>query len=108
METLKDKYCGEDKNKQVPKILVGLFGAVGGAASVIANTPIDVIKTRMQGFEAAKYSSTLDCFRKIWTREGPLAFYRGTVPRLLTACMDVAITFMVYDSFIDLLNFLGA
>jgi len=28
--------------------VVGVFGAIAGAASVYGNTPIDVVKTRMQ------------------------------------------------------------
>lgn len=102
METLKDVYKGGDNSKTVPKMVVGAFGAVAGAASVFGNTPIDVVKTRMQGLEAAKYKSTMDCFMTIWRNEGPLAFYKGTVPRLSRVCLDVAITFMIYDSFMDL------
>lgn len=48
METLKDWYKGGDNTKNVPKVVVGVFGAVAGAASVFGNTPVDVIKTRMQ------------------------------------------------------------
>ena len=48
MESLKEWYKGGDNNKQVPKLVVGAFGAVAGAASVYGNTPIDVVKTRMQ------------------------------------------------------------
>lgn len=48
METLKDWYKGGDKNVHVPKLVVGTFGALAGALSVFGNTPIDVIKTRMQ------------------------------------------------------------
>ncbi|CAG2057248.1 unnamed protein product [Timema podura] len=104
METLKDWYRKGDSKAHVPKAIVGLFGAVAGAASVFGNTPIDVVKTRMQGLEASKYKNTLDCALKIWKHEGPLAFYKGTVPRLGRVCADVAITFMIYDSFMDLFN----
>ncbi|XP_046415093.1 putative tricarboxylate transport protein, mitochondrial [Neodiprion virginianus] len=104
METLKDWYRGGDNSKSVPKLLVGAFGAVAGAASVFGNTPIDVIKTRMQGLEAAKYKGTVDCIVQVWKKEGAFAFYKGTVPRLSRVCLDVAITFMVYDSFMDLFN----
>ncbi|CAO1405062.1 unnamed protein product [Diamesa serratosioi] len=104
METLREAYKGGDKNKECPKLLVGAFGAIAGAASVFGNTPIDVVKTRMQGLDAAKYKNTAACFMHIWKNEGPLAFYKGTVPRLSRVCLDVAITFMIYDSFMDLFN----
>lgn len=48
METLKDVYRGGDSSKPVPKLVVGLFGGIAGTASVFGNTPIDVVKTRMQ------------------------------------------------------------
>lgn len=52
METLKEEYRRrneiKDSSKPIPKIITGLFGAVAGAASVFGNTPIDVVKTRMQ------------------------------------------------------------
>ncbi|XP_008548536.1 tricarboxylate transport protein, mitochondrial [Microplitis demolitor] len=104
METMKDWYRGGDNNKPVPKMIVGLFGACAGAASVFGNTPIDVVKTRMQGLEAYKYKGSLDCAVQVWKKEGPGAFYKGTVPRLGRVCLDVAITFMIYDSFMDLFN----
>ncbi|XP_050408261.1 tricarboxylate transport protein B, mitochondrial [Patella vulgata] len=104
METCKDLYRGEDKSKHVPTLLVGLFGAVAGAASVFGNTPVDVVKTRMQGLEASKYKNTLDCAVQIFKHEGPRAFYKGTVPRLSRVCLDVAITFMIYDNFMKLFN----
>jgi len=104
METMKDWYRGGDPAKPVPKLLVGAFGVVAGAASVFGNTPIDVVKTRMQGLEAKKYKNTWDCAVKIWQNEGPKAFYKGTVPRLSRVCLDVGITFMIYDSFMELFN----
>ncbi|EDW16019.1 putative tricarboxylate transport protein, mitochondrial [Drosophila mojavensis] len=104
MESLKDLYKGDDPNKSVPKLLVGAFGAVAGAASVFGNTPLDVVKTRMQGLEASKYKNTADCALQILRNEGPAAFYKGTVPRLGRVCLDVGITFMIYDSFMDVFN----
>ncbi|XP_014672407.1 PREDICTED: tricarboxylate transport protein, mitochondrial-like isoform X4 [Priapulus caudatus] len=104
METLKDWYRGGDPNKPVNKAIVGGFGAMAGAVSVFGNNPLDVVKTRLQGLEAHKYKGTWDCLVKIMTKEGPLAFYKGVVPRLSRVCLDVAITFMVYDTFMELFN----
>lgn len=104
METLKDWYRDGDNSVIISKPIVGLMGMVAGAASVYGNTPIDVVKTRMQGLEAKKYKNTLDCAVKIWKHEGFFAFYKGTVPRLSRVCLDVGITFMIYDSIIEFLD----
>jgi len=104
METLKDWYRDGDPAKKVPKLVVGLFGGVAGAASVLGNTPLDVVKTRMQSLDAAKYKNTWDCAKTIMKNEGPKAFYKGTLPRMSRVCLDVAITFMIYDSFMEVFN----
>ncbi|GFO10583.1 tricarboxylate transport protein, mitochondrial [Plakobranchus ocellatus] len=104
METLKDWYRGDNKQKKVPTLVTGAFGAIAGTISVYGNTPIDVVKTRMQGLDAHKYKNTWDCAVKIMKNEGPRAFYKGTVPRLSRVTLDVAITFMIYDSFMHFFN----
>lgn len=104
METLKDWYRGDDPNKSVPKPVIGVFGAFAGFVSVMGNTPLDVVKTRMQGLEAAKYKNTFDCMRLVFVNEGVKAFYKGTIPRLSRVCLDVAITFMLYETIIDVFN----
>jgi len=95
------KKTGED----VGILVKGGFGAIAGAASVFGNTPLDVVKTRMQGLEAHKYKSTWDCIMQIYTKEGVAAFYKGTVPRLGRVCADVALVFMIYDATVQLLNY---
>lgn len=104
IETLKDWYRKGDPNVKINKLIVGGFGAVAGACSVFGNTPIDVVKTRMQGLEASKYKNTLDCAVKIWQNEGFKAFYKGTMPRMSRVCLDVGITFMIYDSIMEFLQ----
>jgi solute carrier family 25 citrate transporter 1 len=76
MESLKSeyrKYKQLDVNASVPVLLTGLFGLIAGAASVFGNTPVDVVKTRMQGLEASKYKNTFDCAVQIMKNEGPKA-----------------------------------
>uniref|UniRef100_A0AAY4EAE6 Tricarboxylate transport protein n=1 Tax=Denticeps clupeoides TaxID=299321 RepID=A0AAY4EAE6_9TELE len=104
MTALRNWYKGDNPNKTLNPIVTGVFGAIAGAASVFGNTPLDVIKTRMQGLEAHKYKSTVDCAIKIMKHEGPAAFYKGTIPRLGRVCMDVAIVFIIYEEVVKVLN----
>ncbi|KAM8976032.1 tricarboxylate transport protein, mitochondrial-like [Pelodytes ibericus] len=104
MTSLRNWYLGDDPQREMNPFITGAFGATAGAASVFGNTPLDVIKTRMQGLEAHKYKSTLDCASQILRNEGPLAFYKGTVPRLGRVCLDVAIVFVIYEEVVKVLN----
>jgi len=79
-------------------------GAIAGAASVFANTPVDVVKTQMQGLDAKKYKNGLDCFVKTFQNEGIRGLYKGTVPRLGRVVLDVALTFTLYENISVLLS----
>lgn len=104
MTSLRNWYRGDDPGREVGIIPTAVFGATAGAASVFGNTPLDVVKTRLQGLEAHKYTGTIDCIKKIWKNEGIMAFYKGTVPRLGRVCADVAITFVIYEQVVKFLN----
>ncbi|XP_012987212.2 tricarboxylate transport protein A, mitochondrial [Esox lucius] len=104
MNSLRNWYKGDDPRREMHPIVTAVFGATAGAASVFGNTPLDVVKTRMQGLDAHRYSSTMDCAFQIIKKEGPQAFYKGTVPRLGRVCLDVAIVFVIYEEVVKLLN----
>ncbi|XP_038231762.1 tricarboxylate transport protein, mitochondrial-like isoform X2 [Dermochelys coriacea] len=104
MTSLRNWYLGDNPHRKVNPFITAAFGATAGAASVFGNTPLDVIKTRMQGLEAHKYKNTLDCAYQILKKEGSLAFYKGTVPRLGRVCLDVAIVFVIYEEVVNVLN----
>ncbi|KAM7139851.1 tricarboxylate transport protein, mitochondrial-like isoform 1-T1 [Macrochelys suwanniensis] len=104
MTSLRNWYLGDDPHRKINPFITAAFGATAGAASVFGNTPLDVIKTRMQGLEAHKYKNTLDCAYQILKNEGSLAFYKGTVPRLGRVCLDVAIVFVIYEEVVGVLN----
>ncbi|KAF6082980.1 solute carrier family 25 member 1 [Phyllostomus discolor] len=70
MTSLRNWYRGDNPNKPMNPLITGAFGVIAGAASVFGNTPLDVIKTRMQGLEASKYRSTWDCGLQILKNEG--------------------------------------
>ncbi|OJJ58711.1 hypothetical protein ASPSYDRAFT_1176753 [Aspergillus sydowii CBS 593.65] len=70
-----------------------LVGTSGGVTQVIIGQPFDIVKVRMQ-VQANK--TAIQVARDIWKHEGPLAFYKGTLPPLLGvgACISI-----VYSTF---------
>ncbi|KAI1377829.1 mitochondrial carrier [Hypoxylon crocopeplum] len=64
-------------------------GAAGGIAQVLIGQPFDIVKVRLQTSTA--YSSALDAATSIYAKEGPLAFYKGTLTPLLGigACVSI-------------------
>ncbi|XP_028392068.1 tricarboxylate transport protein, mitochondrial-like [Dendronephthya gigantea] len=102
---LKSWFQEGDNTKDIGAARTFLIGGIAGAASVFGNTPVDVVKTRMQGLDAHKYKSSWDCVVQIAKHEGPRAFYKGTVPRLGRVCFDVAFVFTIYEQVMKVLNY---
>jgi len=81
-----------------------MVGGIAGAASVVGNTPIDVIKTKMQGFQASKYKGTWDCISVTWKNEGFRGFYKGMGARMGRVSADVALTFFFVEKVTSLIK----
>ena len=85
--------------------LLGLFGGMSaGCFSTLGNNPFDVVKTRMQGSQAAKYRNTLDCFVQILRNEGIASLYAGVVPRLGRVVPGQGIIFMSFETIQQMLE----
>jgi len=64
-------------------------GAFAGGFSVIIFQGLDVIKSRMQGLDAAKYTSSIHCLKELIANEGIMALYKGVGPRMTRVCCEV-------------------
>lgn len=100
MCTQKDFYTGHDNAVLIPMPMIGIFGMIAGAASVLAHLSGDVIWSRMQS-RIHKCNSPFECFKKILKDEGPKTFLKGNTSLMARVCIEVAITFMVYESIVD-------
>lgn len=73
--------------------------AAGCTASFLVN-PFDVVKTRLQtltkGQGEVHYSGIADCFRKVMVNEGPKAFLKGALCRILVIAPLFGIAQSVY------------
>jgi len=96
MAEYKRVLTGDSEGKL--KMYESFTGGMGaGLFSILTTAPFDVVKTRMQGLKSAEYSSTLDCFVQIATKEGPLQFYSGALARAARVVPGQGIIFMSYE-----------
>ncbi|KAJ6137797.1 Mitochondrial carrier protein [Penicillium samsonianum] len=69
-------------------------GAAGGMAQVILGQPFDIVKVRLQ--TTTQYKSALECATQIFKKEGPTAFYKGTLTPLIGIGACVSVQFGAY------------
>lgn len=97
VETARDAYQLKNPGQNLPIVMVAGLGAASGVISVLFTAPIDLIKTRMQGLFWNKYRSPWQCARKLWVKEGPQVFFRGSAPRMVRVCIDMAYSATFYE-----------
>lgn len=101
--TQKKLYTANDETLYIPTAMIGIFGIIAGAASVMSNMSFDVIKTRMQAIEKRK-KTHIGYIKEMMRDEGPQAFFKGTTSRMVRVCLDVAVSFMVYEQLLKYIN----
>jgi solute carrier family 25 aspartate/glutamate transporter 12/13 len=89
-----------EQGKVLSPVELLLSGALAGMPAAYLCTPADVIKTRLQ-VAARKgqqtYSGIADAFQKILREEGPTAFFKGGVARVLRSSPQFGITLLSYE-----------
>ncbi|KAJ3058658.1 mitochondrial aspartate-glutamate transporter agc1, partial [Rhizoclosmatium hyalinum] len=91
------------EGKDGKKLAIGellVSGAIAGIPAAYLVTPADVIKTRLQ--VAARsgettYNGLFDAARKIMAEEGPKAFFKGGVARVLRSSPQFGVTLASYE-----------
>ena len=93
-ETLKEFGDQHIQNSQI--WISACYGAGAGAISSTILYPMDLIKRRMmvQGYggRGLRYWNTWDAVKKIVTREGPTALYRGLIASYIKVIPTVSLT----------------
>jgi len=84
-EQLKLNYKNVVKGGEDPNALeTAVIGAVAGATTAVATTPLDVIKTRfMLAGASSKYTGILNAFATIAKEEGVKGLFAGVGPRVM-------------------------
>lgn len=83
-----------------------LAGSIGGTVGTILNTPIDVVKSRIQNTAKAdgvirKYNWAWPSLVTIAREEGFAALYKGFIPKVLRFCPGGGILLVVYSRTLD-------
>lgn len=97
MCTQKDFYSAYDEDVVIPTPMIGIFGCIAGAASVMSNISLDVVRTRMEAMSKENKKASMTHIAQKLHEEGPQTFFKGSIVRMVRVCIDVAITFMIYE-----------
>lgn len=77
-----------------------LAGCGAGSTAAFAVNPLDVVKTRLQVLKRAagesSYNGVLDAIRQIYSKEGPMAFFKGAGCRMIVIAPLFGIAQTVY------------
>lgn len=97
-------YANYPKDKPLSSGLTFVVGAFAGVVTVYSTMPIDTVKTRMQSLDSKKYTSTLNCFVRVFKDEGLKTFWKGTTPRLGRLMLAGGIIFTIYEKVLYILG----
>ncbi|CDK29887.1 unnamed protein product [Kuraishia capsulata CBS 1993] len=105
IKTTIQNASGTPPSQPLSSGLTFLVGAFAGVVTVYTTMPIDTVKTRMQALGADKvYSSTFNCFVKVFKEEGLMTFWKGATPRLGRLILSGGIVFTIYEKMLVIMG----
>ena len=100
-----EEYNGDDTSRT--PLNVFLSGSFGGLLKCVVLVPTDLVKCKMQvdqSGRSAKYSGSLDCVAKVYSKEGIRGLYKGFGVTTLREVPAFGLYFFVYRYSLDALN----
>jgi solute carrier family 25 (adenine nucleotide translocator) protein 4/5/6/31 len=97
-DTLKRVLFSDGKSSILFKFLIA---QVVTGVSGLASYPLDTVRRRLMmqsGRKELLYNGTMDCFRKIYQKEGGRAFFKGAFSNILRG-MGASLVLVLYDEF---------
>ncbi|KAF2770875.1 mitochondrial carrier [Teratosphaeria nubilosa] len=76
----------------------------GSSASLIVSAPLDVVKTRIQNQDFESKKGGVKVITDMLRHEGPTAFFKGLVPKLLMTGPKLTFSFWLAQTLIPLFN----
>jgi solute carrier family 25 folate transporter 32 len=102
------RYAKDGGNPTLSATQIAFMGAASKLVASVTTYPSQVIRSRLQQRQDAnrpvQYKSVLDTLKLIVKREGVGGLYKGIVPNVLRVMPQSAITFLVYEKVLQLLD----
>lgn len=98
-----NQYRERPHNTKLISIEYLACGALSKIIATATTYPYQVLRARLQS-QHTQYNGVFDVFRKTWMLEGYRGFYKGMLPSLLRVTPATAITFLVYEEMLKLLE----
>jgi len=96
-ESMKEWWREFNSGKDVRGVEAAAIGAVAGAVTGAATTPLDVVKTRLMTNPEA-YRGIVDCVRTMVKEEGAMSMFKGVQPRMVWIGLGGGCFFSVLES----------
>lgn len=102
------EYAKDTGRSSLSAAQISVMGATSKLAASVVTYPSQVIRARLQQRQASnravQYRDGLATFKLILQREGAGGLYKGLVPNVLRVMPQSAITFLVYEKVMQLLE----